>query len=68
MGTRRQESKMEDSPKKEDGHAAIEGVAWKESMILNPDKHDRLQQCILAEKTAESNKEQERTKESYPQQ
>ena len=34
------ESKMEDSPKKEDGHAAIEGVAWKESMILNPDKQE----------------------------
>ena len=34
------ESKMEDSPKKEDGHAAIEGVALKESMILNPDKQE----------------------------
>lgn len=34
------ESKMEDIPKKENGHAAIEGVAWKESMILNPDKQE----------------------------
>ena len=25
---------------KENGHAAIEGVAWKESMILNPDKQE----------------------------
>ena len=34
------ESKMGDAPKKEEGHTATEGVAWKESMILNPEKQE----------------------------
>ena len=39
------ESKMEDIPKKEDGHAAIEGVAWKESMITNT--VSKFEECVL---------------------
>ena len=34
------ESKMEEEVKKEEGHVAVGGKAWKESMILNPDKQE----------------------------